>query len=381
MSSLRIARIAGIDIKLHATFALIVLWGAWQWGAFGVTGALFGALLTLCIFASVTLHELGHSLVARAYGIPVKDITLTPIGGIAQLGARPKTPGQEFLIALAGPAVNVVLVGLLGGVSVLSYGADPLRLALLNAHLEAPTLMTLLAMVIVSNGALAIFNLLPALPMDGGRIFRALLSMLVGQEKATRWAAFVGRVFAVAFIAIGGATLNYTLLLVGVFVFVSAGAEVRAVQMDRALEGIRAKDAVNPYAPRFLPATTLGEAMQALVYTPYSAFAVEHFGRLVGVVTRDQLLRGANELGAASYVAGLMRRDVPVIDAQSNLEAARLAMNEAMTPYVGVVDRDLFLGLLTEHELAQQAAIGHTFAPMGPSPSRPQGRPAVRRGH
>lgn len=380
MGSLRIARIAGIDIKLHSTFALIVLWGAWQWGSFGVSGALFGALLTLCVFASVTLHELGHSLVARAYGIPVKDITLTPIGGIAQLGARPKTPGQEFLIALAGPAVNIVLVVLIGGLSMFAFGVDDLRLALLNAHREAPTLLTLLVMVIVSNAGLAVFNLIPALPMDGGRIFRAVLAWFVGQEKGTRWAAFVGRVFAVGFIAIGGATQNYTLMLIGVFVFVSAGAEVRSVQMDRALEGIRAKDAINPYAPRFLPATTLGEAMQALVYTPYSSFAVEHFGRLVGVVSRDELLRAANELGAAGYIAGIMKREVPSIDAQSNLEAARLAMNEAMTPYVAVVDNGIFLGLITEHELAQQAALGQTFGAVGRQESTPSGRPAPRRG-
>jgi Zn-dependent protease/CBS domain-containing protein len=364
MASLRFARVAGIDLKVHPTFALLLMWGAWQWRSLGARGALFGVLLMLLVFASVTLHELGHSVVARAFGIPVKDITLTPIGGIAQLGARPKTPVQELLIALAGPAVNVVLVVLLGAMSLWLYGADALDLARRNTLVEQPTLLTLWVLLISSNALLAAFNLIPALPMDGGRVLRALLALFVGQERGTRWAAFVGRVFAVAFIAIGLSPFgNVTLALIGLFVFISAGAEVRSVQMDRALLGIRARDALNPYAPRFLPGTTLGEAMQALVYTPYSSFAVEHFGHLQGVITREELIRAANEQGALGYVAGAMRRDVPSIEASQTLEAARLKMNEALTPYVAVLDGERFLGLLTEHELAQQAALGPTFRP------------------
>jgi Zn-dependent protease/CBS domain-containing protein len=365
--SFRVARVAGIDINLHATFGLVVLWGAWQWGDLGARGMLFGAVLMLLVFASVTLHELGHSLVARAFGIPVRDITLTPLGGVAQLGARPKTPGQEFLIALAGPAVNVVLAAVLGALAVGLYGTGPLRAAYSAAWHEQPGLETLWAMLIVSNVGLAAFNLVPALPMDGGRVLRAVLAWVVGLDTATRWAARLGRVLAVGFVVLGLYGQNPTLVLVGVFVYVAAGLEERAVRQDRLFDGILARDVVDPRAPRFGPDTTLGEAMGALVATPYSAFGVEHFGRLLGVLTRDQLLRAANGEGAFGYVAGSMQRQVPTIPAGAPLEAARLAMSEANSPFVAVVDQGLFLGLITEADLARQAALLDALGPVGAS--------------
>ena len=372
--SLRIARIAGIDIKLHFTFLFVVLLGAWQWGDSGPRGALFGALLTLLMFASVTLHELGHSLVAKAFGIPVKDITLTPLGGIAQLGARPKTPGQELVVALAGPAVNVVLAIALALFASWQWGLDSMRVALEKTHVFQPTATTLVGWLLVSNVGLVLFNLLPALPMDGGRVFRALLSWPLGLDRATRWAALVGRVFAVGFVVLGLAGQNPVLAFIGVFVFFAAGAEERSVRLERVLSGVSARDAANPYAPRFLPGTTLGEAVQALVFTPYPAFAVEHFGRLLGAVTRDELFRAYRELGPSAFVAGVMRRSVPAIGANEPLEAARSKMNEAELPYVAVVDNELFLGLVTEMDLAQALGIAENLRPTrSPGPARAPG--------
>lgn len=356
-SSLRIARVAGIELKLHWSFVLVPLLGALQWGGLGPRGAVFGALLMLLIFGCVALHELGHSLVARAFGIPVKDITLMPLGGIALLGKKPKTPGQELLIALAGPAVNVVLALLLGVLGVHLYGAGALEDAVQSARLEQPTAVTLWALVITSNGALAVFNMIPALPMDGGRVLRAFLSWFLGAETATKVSAVVARLLALGLLALGLFGGNLVLAFIALFVFFAAGAEARDASVSRLLEGIQARDAVNPYAPRFLPGTTLGEAMQALVFTPYPAFAVEHFGRLAGVVTREQLLQGVNEFGPQGYVAGVMRRDVPVVDGRDGLELARQKMNELGLPYVAVVNDGLLLGLITELELAQQAAL------------------------
>jgi len=362
-SSWRIARVAGIDIKLHITFVLVVLWGALQWGGLGPAGALFGVVLTLLVFLSVTLHELGHSLVARAFGVPVKDITLTPLGGIAQLGGRPKTAGQELLIALAGPAVNVVLALALGLGGVALFGQQALLDALTVQRTVLPTAATLWALVLSANATLALFNLLPALPMDGGRVLRAMLTWVVGLERATRWAAVVARVLAVGLVAAGLALGTPTLALIGGFVFLMAGAEVRAVEGERVLRAVHARDAVNPFVPRFLPGTTLGEALRALVYTPFPAFAVEHFGRLVGVVTRADLARAAEEVGPGGYVAGAMRRDVPSVHASASLEEARLTMNAAQSPCVAVTDGELFLGLITEAELAQHAGLGRALRP------------------
>jgi Zn-dependent protease len=370
--SLRIARVAGININLHATFLLVVLLGAWQWGGLGVQGMAFGALLTLLVFVSVTLHELGHSLVAKAFGIPVRDITLTPLGGIAQLGARPKTPGQELLIAVAGPAVNVALALMLGALAVWQFGADQLFEALRLARQEQPTVTTLWAMVVMSNVGLAVFNMVPALPMDGGRVLRAVLAWVVGLEVATKWSARVGRVLATLFVAAGFFTGNLTLGMVGIFVFIAAGLEEKSVRQDRIFEGVRAGDVVNAYSPRFMADTTLGDAIGVLVASPDTAFAVEHFGRLVGVVTRAELIRAANEEGPWGWVTGAMQRDVPTVSANDSLDAARLKMNESLSPFVAVVADGLFLGLITEAELARQAALADVLA------ARPRVVPGVR---
>ncbi len=355
MWSWRLARVAGIDINIHLSFLLVLVLGASQWGDFGVEGALFGAVLTVLTFASVTLHELGHSLVAKAFGIPVKDITLYPIGGVARLGKRPKTPVQEFLIAIAGPAVNVVLVVVLGALGAWLFGVGPLGDALSNARHEDPTVVTLFAMLVLSNGVLAIFNMIPALPMDGGRVLRAMLSVVLGPEKATTVAALVARFLAVALFSLGLFARQPTLTLIAVFVFFGAGQEVREQKLARVLDGVRAADAVNPYATRFTPATTLGEAIATLTMTHWDAFAVEHFGRFIGVVTRADLLRAASQEGAYGYVAGITRKRVPVIEGHEPLEAARFKMNESGEPFVAVVHEGVFVGLITELELAMVA--------------------------
>ena len=354
MWSWRFARVAGIELRVHLSFLLVVVLGAMQWGGLGVRGALFGVVLTLLTFASVTLHELGHSVVAQAFGIPVKDITLYPIGGIARLGRRPKTPGQEFLIAIAGPAVNVVLVLVLGGLGVALFGQPVLWDAVVNARSVEPTLVTLFAMLVLSNAVLAIFNMIPALPMDGGRVLRAFLSWFMGPEKATNVSAVIARLLAVGLVSVGLFTspANPMLVIIAMFVFVGAGQEVAEQRMSRVLDGVEIADVVSPYSPRFTPATTLGEAVKMLTMTHYEAIAVEHFGRLLGVVTSKDILRAAGEQGAWGYVAGLVRREVPQMDGRESLEVARFKMNEASVPFVAVLREGLFLGLVTATELA-----------------------------
>jgi len=373
-ASLRIGSVRGIDIRVHATFLFVLLLGAFQWKHLGVSGAIFGAALMLFVFACVVLHELGHSLVARAFGVPVKDITLYPIGGVAQLGKRPDTPLQELLVAIAGPAVNVVIVSLLLPLTAWSYGLDAMLQEAQTIGQHQPTMLTLSVFLLLSNVGLAVFNMIPAFPMDGGRVLRAVLAMLMPGLQATRIAVTIGRVLAVGMMALGVFVPGLFLLtLVGFFIFLMAGFELRESKLMQALAGIRAGDAVNPYVPRFTPATTVGEAMQALVFVPHQAFAVEHFGRLVGVVTRNALVQAANEDGPWSYVAGVMERQVPTVKPNDVLEQARLKMNEAGSPYVAVTDGELFLGLITEHELAQHVSMYEAL-------QRPEAR-TVRQGN
>lgn len=377
MGSVRVARIAGIDIRVHFTFLLLLAFEAVQWSGSGVPGALYGVVLTIAVFGCIALHELGHSLVAQAFGIPVKEILLLPIGGVAQLSKKPSTPAQELLIALAGPAVNLVIAGALA--VALAVGSEPAALEKLLPTLQSrPTLPGFVIILTVANGFLAVFNLVPAFPMDGGRVLRALLSMALPAERATRIAVAVGRVLAVAVLAatLGralaqpGSTLPWSLVLIALFVLFTGGLELREAQVSGVLAGIRSGDSVNPYVPRFLPGTTLGEAVRVLVFTPHDAFAVEHFGRLVGVVTRERLIRAANEEHHASFVAGLMDRAVPVVTPNASLEEVRALMQAAEKPYVAVCDQQILLGLITGLELEQQLAVARRLRGAGPSPDR-----------
>ncbi len=356
--SLRVATVAGIDINLHASFVLVLGLGAWPWLMWGARGALFGAGMSLLIFACIALHELGHSLVAKAFGIPVTDITLTPIGGVAILKDRPKTPTQELLIAIAGPAVNVVLAAIFWGIAVV-LGHEAYDAAKLTLLREPPRAEHIWVLLIPANLALAAFNMLPALPMDGGRVLRATLSYVFSPEQATRIAAVVARVVAVGFVALYAFVPNTTPMLpfIAVVVFFGAGAEVREAKVNRVLSLIRAGDVVTPYAPRFEPGTTLGQAMQTLMVSPLPVFAVELGGRLVGVARREDLLQAAMTKGAWGFVSSVLVRDVPTVDPFDTLDDARSKMQRADVRAAAVMRGGVFLGLVTELELAQAMEV------------------------
>jgi Zn-dependent protease/CBS domain-containing protein len=362
--SVRIARIAGIDLKIHVTFLLGVLAGAWQWRSEGWRGPLFGAGLTILVFLCVVLHELGHSLVARGFGIPVKDITLYPIGGVAVMGRRPETPLQELLVALAGPAVNVLLAVALWSLAP-DLGPDWWQLD----EVPPPSLRTGWALLYGANIVLAVFNLLPAFPMDGGRVFRALLCWFVDLERATRVAVGVGRLFAVL-LFLAGLAYNPMLALLAVFVSLGASAELRELVEGRLISSIRLGDAVNPYLPRFFPNTTVAEALAVLVFSPSSAFAVEELGELRGVVTREALTRAAKDRRLETPVSTLMERVGEALPSHASLEAARQAMLESDRAYVAVELRETFLGLVTTADIARQLVVARAMGQTPPSPPR-----------
>jgi Zn-dependent protease/CBS domain-containing protein len=363
LTSLRLTRVAGIDIKVHVSFALILAFGGMQWGAaFGLRGAAFGLFSTVLLFSCVLLHELGHSLVAKRFGIPVREITLWPFGGVAQLGARPKTPKEELLISIAGPLVNVALAVIFFVFGWAWLGTDGLRLAMMDIGKSTPTLVTLLALLLGSNVILAVFNLVPALPMDGGRVLRALLSFKLGQSRATFIAANVARVIAVAMFAFALVFGHIMLGVIAAVVFFGAGREAADQKAGESLAGVRAGLAVNPHALVLGPSTSIGEAVKAMVSSGQSAFAVMHYGRLLGVVAREPLLRAAGAEGPASYVAGAMQRHFPMIDAGASLEEARQKMNESVSPYVVVADGERYLGLVTELELSRHLVASQALA-------------------
>jgi len=229
----QIGRFAGILVQVHWTFALLIGWVVMihlRDGG-GVSDALRGVALTLAVFTCVVLHEFGHALTARRYGIGTRDITLLPIGGVARLARMPEDPRQELLVAAAGPAVNVILAAGLAGVLVLSGRYAPVTdMTLVGARF--------LDQLLVINVVLVVFNLLPAFPMDGGRVLRALLALRWPYLQATRWAASAGQAIAVALGFAGVLLRSPFLVLIALFVFSGARAEARGVELRAQLEDV-----------------------------------------------------------------------------------------------------------------------------------------------
>ena len=357
--SFRIARVSGIDIKLHATFPLILVLGAVQWGSrFGAEGALFGAVLMALLFLCVTLHELGHSVVAQAFKIPVREIVLLPLGGVAMLGRNPDKPVQELLIAAAGPAVNVVIAaGLLLGTG-FTAGLGGLDAHGLVAGREAtPSLLTMVIWLLEANVMLVLFNLIPAFPLDGGRMLRSLLAMVTSYPRATRIAAMIGQGLAVVLGLLGVAGGNFLLVLVAVFIFLGAGYESVAAQAKAVLNTLRVGDAYNKHALTLVPGDRVSRVVDYLLTSYQPDFAVIHGSRLLGVVTRDDVLRALAASPEDTYVTGVMKREIERVDAATPLDEVQRTMAEKGVRVVAVTEGDAYLGLVSAEDLAEAIAV------------------------
>lgn len=354
--SFRLGSLAGIDIKIHFTFPLILLYGAIAFAGKEATlgRALFGAALMAALFVCVVLHEMGHSLVARRFGIPVREIILLPIGGVALLGKNPKKPIEELLIAVAGPAVNVVIALVLG---VVLFAQGTLQPGLGPEVVGQPSLETALLTLFVANVTLVLFNLVPAFPMDGGRILRALLAMSMGFPKATRVAAGLGQVLA----AVAGVAAvfsgNFMLALVALFVFFGASGERAAEEARAILSTLRLADAYNKHAIVLAPGDQLSRVIDYLLTSYQPDFAVLHGGSLVGIVTREAVLNSLARDGGDLYVTGIMNRDVLALDGRQTLAEAQEAMNEKGASTAAVFDGDRYLGLVNRDDLREAMQI------------------------
>ena len=244
-NAFKLFAVKGIDIKVHITFPLILIWAAIQFGVLagaGWTGALFGVIVVTLLFVIVTLHELGHSFAALRYNVPVQDIILLPIGGVAQLKRIPENPIQEFVIAVAGPAVNFVLAILLALIMI-PLGISFENPATLLNNLDSITLTNVFNFVFIYNLFLALFNLIPAFPLDGGRIFRALLALRLPYPRATSIAVSVGRTFAFLLGLYGFLGGGFFLIILAIFIYIGAGQEGTMVQVRSILRGVRVSDA------------------------------------------------------------------------------------------------------------------------------------------
>lgn len=314
--SFTIGRLFGSELRVHVTFFLLLAWiGYAAYAQGGAEAALSNILFVLALFACVVAHEFGHALTARRYGIRTPDITLLPIGGLARLERMPETPRQEIIVALAEPAVNIVIWAVL----VLGLGVRSDPAVLTQAE---PGGVAFLEQLAVVNLFLAVFNMIPAFPMDGGRVFRALLSLVTDRVRATRIAAAAGQIVAFGLGFAGLSTGNPILVLVAFFVFVAAGAESNDVAMRSIARRMMARDAMITQFEALAPSDTLEAAGQALIRTTQAEFPVLNAdGTLFGVLTRAALLHAAGrEGGRAPTVADLAERDIPTLPLTAGLE-------------------------------------------------------------
>nr|MCU0493053.1 site-2 protease family protein [Chloroflexaceae bacterium] len=356
--SFRLVRVAGIDIKIHFTFFLVLLL-ALPWGSqYGVQGVLFGVTLILLLFVCVTLHELGHSLAARFFGIPVREIVLLPLGGAALLSRNPSKPLHELVIALAGPLVNVVIaiiLALVTGASLLAGGID--GRALLEGGATGLSFTTLLLWLLQANILLALFNMLPAFPLDGGRVLRAVLALFMNYQRATRIATVTGQVLAVGLGVLALFTGQFMLLLVAIFIFFGAGQEQAESQAHTMLTTLRVGDAYNKHALRLEVGDRVSKAVDYILTSYQPDFAVMQGSTLLGIVTRDDVLRALASDHRDMYVTMVMRREVIRVDHNAMLDEVRQTMSEKNTRIVAVYEGDVFLGLVSIEDISEAYAV------------------------
>lgn len=364
-NSLKIARIWGVDIQVHWSFILILFYGAFLFGRNAsnlAAGAIYGVVVILLLFVCVVLHEFGHAIMAKYFGVNVPHITLLPIGGVAQLERMPRKPMQEFLIAIAGPAVNFALAAVLLPAALLvvsmSIGTGSMW-ALISALMRTAQSMSvggLLLTLAGTNLLLGIFNLLPAFPMDGGRILRALLALRLRYVPATRIAVLIGRGMAILFAIWGISGGGIFLLLVAFFVYVGGRGELEAVQSRYVLKDFSARQAVNKDAHVLYTSEPISRAVDYIMTTYQGDFPVHDLGNnLVGVLTRPRLVATLRGQGQDGRIVDVMipRARVPVTGGDTTLADVWEQMLEAGSRVIIVQDQDQFLGLITLDDISE----------------------------
>lgn len=343
----KLARIAGIDVYVHATFLLIIGWVAvshW-FEQQSLTYVLSGVAFILALFLFVVMHEYGHALTARRFGIKTRDITLYPIGGVARLEKMPEKPIEELWVALAGPAVNVVLAALLFAYLFFTGTLEPLT----GMTVTRGSFVERLMMV---NISLALFNLVPAFPMDGGRVLRALLGMKLEYTRATQIAASIGQGMALLF-GFLGLFSNPMLLFIAFFVWIGAAQEANMVQMKHSLGGIPVARAMQTEFRTLEPNAPLAHAAELILEGAQHDFPVTQNGQVAGLLTREALMQALARQGQGALVQSVMRRNLPIVDSYEMLESALVRLQESGTHSLPVLHNGQLVGLLTSENVTE----------------------------
>ena len=341
--SLPIGRISGITLRLHVTFLLFL-----GWIAFSADSAVLAKweLLRVClIFACIALHELGHSLVAQQLGVEVRSITLLPIGGVAALRRLPENSWHEIAITVAGPLVNAVIAAVL-----LPIAGWPSLTDLVTIPHNTAGLVRALA---GTNIVLVVFNLIPAFPMDGGRLFRAVLGLMVSYRRATTVAAFVGQGLAILFMVFGWRYEAWVLMLIGAFIFFGANGEDKLVRTRSLLADYKVGDLMRREFATLAPTDTIERGLQMIYQTGQDAFPVLEAGQLLGMVDRPALLAAVNKLGPQVPVSAVMDGRFLVVQPQDRVALVQDEILSDGWGTVPVIEDGRLVGLLLPDNISR----------------------------
>lgn len=353
--SFSLGRVFGIKLEVHITFFLILLFFLLMYLGRGesLLTALMGCVLVLAIFGCVVLHELGHALTARRYGIKTRDITLYPIGGVARLERMPKKPVHELWVALAGPAVNVVIALIL---AVVVFGTGS-WLPLTKENVQSVADVPFWQELMLVNIFLVLFNLLPAFPMDGGRVLRALLAMVFPYSRATVVAALCGQAMALVFAIVGLMIWNPFLIFIAIFVWFGAAQESNMVRMMSSLQGVKVRDAMITEFHELHPDSLLSTVVELILAGTQHDFPVVSEGRMVGILTRKELMRALSEHGREARVHEVMETEFPRAQAYERLETVLTRLQGVQWNMVPIIQGDEIVGLLTMENIGEYVTI------------------------
>ncbi len=349
--SWKLARIAGIDIYVHATFFILIAWiGLSYWQVEGTLAAVVSGIgFILALFACVVLHEFGHALTARRYGIRTKSIFLLPIGGVASLERMPDDPKQEIKVALAGPSVNLVI----------AFGLW-LWLSMSNALVPVDDLSLtgggFLERLMVINIILAVFNLLPAFPMDGGRVLRAALSMRMSRNRATQAAAKIGQGLAL-WLGLIGLLYNPFLIFIALFVWIGAAAEASMEQIKSTLSDMAVGRAMLTDFQVLSPGDALSKAIELTLAGSQKEFPVLENERMVGALTQDDLLKGLQAAGKQALVSDFMQTNIQSADVNEHLQKVMERLQSCHCPLLFVTKADQLVGIINMDNIMELISI------------------------
>ena len=353
--SLSIPKIAGINIYIHWTFSLLIIWIIYSNLRAGLdyVQVTWSVLFVLSLFVCVTLHELGHAMAARRYGISTRDITLYPIGGVARLEKMPEKPAQELAVALAGPAVNFIIALFMWPIIMQAdFSSDESgTVMIIGAHNFLPMLGML-------NITLAVFNLIPAFPMDGGRVLRALLAMKLGRLKATQIEAGIGKLLAFGFV-LAGFYSNPFLVFIGIYIILGANAEEKMVKNQVLVADFTARNAMMTNYISLEKNEPISRAIELLLAGQAKSFLVTSEGKPYGILDRSDIIRGVRAYDETQPVQHIAQRELIFVKSSTPLNDVFLEFRKTRTPLILVQDEDHFIGVIDTENIAELIMILH----------------------